>query len=86
MGLVFISWASSPTLAELHQRAEELIGQLGLEAKRDPARGVSSAELAATVERTLNLPQIAQLREKLIPEHTAKFSYRVLRTPSHLMR
>ena len=54
---------------ELHRRAAELIGQLGLEAENDPARGISPAELAGTVQHTLALPEVAQLRERLVPEH-----------------
>jgi exodeoxyribonuclease-5 len=55
---------------ELHRRAAELIGQLGLEAENDPARGISPAELAGTVQRTLALPEVAQLRERLVPERS----------------
>jgi ATP-dependent exoDNAse (exonuclease V) beta subunit len=61
---------TSVTPAELRRRAEELIGQLGLESEIDPARGISPVELAATVERTLGLPEVTQLRERLVPEHT----------------
>jgi hypothetical protein len=57
-------------VAELPQRSAELIAQLGFEPKRDPKDGISPAELAATVERTLSLPEIAKLRDRLIPEHT----------------
>jgi exodeoxyribonuclease-5 len=55
---------------ELHRRAAELIGQLGLGAENDPARGISPAELAGTVQRTLALPEVARLRERLVPEHS----------------
>ena len=55
---------------DLHRRAVELLAQLGLEPKSDPKRGISPAELAETIARTLSLPEIAQLRERLVPEHT----------------
>jgi ATP-dependent exoDNAse (exonuclease V) beta subunit len=58
------------TAPELHRRAQELIGQLGLEAESDPARRISPAELTGAVERTLALPEVAQLRERLVPEHS----------------
>jgi exodeoxyribonuclease-5 len=61
---------TSAAVADLRRRAVDLLGQLGLEPKSDPQTGISPAELAATVERTLNLPEIAQLRERLVPEHT----------------
>ena len=61
---------TAPAVADLHGRATELIGQLGLEPKADAQSGLSPAELAATVQRTLQLPEIAQLRDRLVPEHT----------------
>jgi ATP-dependent exoDNAse (exonuclease V) beta subunit len=61
---------TSATAAGLHRRAEELMAQLGLEPVSDPASGISPAELAATVERTLVIPEVAQLRERLLPEHS----------------
>jgi ATP-dependent exoDNAse (exonuclease V) beta subunit len=61
---------TSSTAADLHARALELLRQLGIEPKLDPQTGISAAELAATVERTLKIPEIAQLRERLVPEHT----------------
>jgi ATP-dependent exoDNAse (exonuclease V) beta subunit len=60
----------SATAAELHRRAEELMAQLGLEPNSDPASGISPAELAGTVERTLALPEVGELRERLLPEHS----------------
>jgi ATP-dependent exoDNAse (exonuclease V) beta subunit len=65
-----LSGETSAALADLHQRATQLLGQLGLELKDDPQAGISPAELAATIERTLKLPEVAQLRERLVPEHT----------------
>ena len=47
-----------------------LLGQLGRDAISDPTKGISPAELAATVVRTLNLPEIRQLRPRLVPEYT----------------
>ena len=61
---------TSATCAALYRRAGELIAQLGLEPNSDPASGISPGELAAAMERTLNLAEIAQLRERLVPEHT----------------
>jgi exodeoxyribonuclease-5 len=61
---------TSATPAELQRRAEELIAQLSLDPKSGPSFGISPAEVATTVERTLNLPEVAQLRERLFPEHT----------------
>ena len=58
---------TSATAAELHRRAEELMAQLELEPNSDPASGISPAELAATVERTLALPEVGELRERLLP-------------------
>jgi exodeoxyribonuclease-5 len=60
---------TSATGAALYRRAGELIAQLGLEPNSDPASGISPGELAAAMERTLNLAEIAQLRERLVPEH-----------------
>jgi ATP-dependent exoDNAse (exonuclease V) beta subunit len=58
------------TAAELHRRAEELMAQLGLEPNSDPASGISPAELAGTVQRTLALPEVGELRERLLAEHS----------------
>ena len=52
----------------LQARAAELIAQLGLEDARDASVGLSSAEMAATVVRTLQLPDIAALHPRLVPE------------------
>jgi exodeoxyribonuclease-5 len=58
------------TPAELERRAAELLAQLGREPSADPKSGISPREVAATVTRTLILPEIAELRPHLIPEHT----------------
>ena len=54
--------------AAVRARAAELIGQLSLDDAEDAAAGPSSTEMAATVMRTLRLPDIAALRPRLVPE------------------
>jgi ATP-dependent exoDNAse (exonuclease V) beta subunit len=54
--------------AYLERRARELLAQLGIEPADDPKSGIAPAELAATVVRTINLPEIQQLRLRLLPE------------------
>jgi exodeoxyribonuclease-5 len=54
--------------AALIERANTLIQALGLPVPADPAKGLSDAEIAGCVERTLHLPQIAALRPTLLPE------------------
>jgi len=51
-------------------RAAELLSQFGVEAATDPSRGITPAELAGTVLRTLALPEVAILRARLVPEST----------------
>ena len=58
------------TAAELERRATELLIQLGREPSVDPKIGIAPKELAATIMRTLNLPEIAALRPRLVPELT----------------
>jgi ATP-dependent exoDNAse (exonuclease V) beta subunit len=58
------------TTAELERRATELLSQLGREPSADPKFGIAPTELAATIVRTLNLPEIAALRPHLAPEYT----------------
>ena len=55
-------------LQALQSRSAELLGQLGLEDMRDPRDGPSSAEMADTIGRTLQLPVIAEIRSRLTPE------------------
>jgi ATP-dependent exoDNAse (exonuclease V) beta subunit len=55
--------------AELKSRANVLLAQLGLEDHADPSAGPSSDELAATIKRTLELPEIVELRYGLVPEY-----------------
>ncbi len=54
--------------ADLAKRAEALIGELGKAASEDAADGLSPKELANCVQRGLALPQIAELRPRLVPE------------------
>ncbi|WP_035722824.1 UvrD-helicase domain-containing protein [Bradyrhizobium sp. ARR65] len=56
------------SVSDLERRAVELLSQLGLESCQDPSKGISPAELASTVSRSLNLPEIAALRGSLAPE------------------
>lgn len=49
-------------------RAAELLSQLGVQDTEDPTSGPSSRELAGTVRRTIQLPDIAALRPRLLPE------------------
>ena len=52
----------------LKARASMLISQLGLTDQDDASIGPSSGELASTVQRTLQLPEIVRLRARLQPE------------------
>ena len=52
----------------LRQRAVELLAQLGTNDHADPAKGPSSAEIANSVCKTLELPLVAKHRPKLVPE------------------
>lgn len=54
--------------AGLRARAGQLIGQSGLDDSEDASAGPSSIELAASVLRTLQLPEVAALRPRLVPE------------------
>jgi len=49
-------------------RAKELLAQLAIAPSETPKDGISPAEIAATVIRTLNIPEIAELRPRLVPE------------------
>lgn len=55
-------------LATLEARASELLMQLGIHDPEDAATGPSSREMAAAAQRTLQIPEIAELRPKLLPE------------------
>jgi ATP-dependent exoDNAse (exonuclease V) beta subunit len=54
--------------AELERRATELLAQLGLEPSADPKVGIAPKELATTIVRTLDLPEITAIRPHLVPE------------------
>jgi ATP-dependent exoDNAse (exonuclease V) beta subunit len=64
-----LSGETEDAAPELERRAMELLAQLGREPSADPKFGVVPKELATTIVRTLNLPEIAELRPRLIPEH-----------------
>ena len=55
---------------EIERRGVELLGQLGIKPVDDPKTGIAPIEIAGTVVRTLNLPEIAELRSRLVPEHS----------------
>ena len=59
------TWGSPP---ELRTRAEILIRALDRPVVDDPAEGLAPTELADCVVRALSLPEIADLRHRLIPE------------------
>ena len=61
--------------SDTETRALELLQQLGVEPATDPKAGLSPGELAGTVMRTLSLPEIGQLRSRLVPEYSV-FGYR----------
>ena len=52
----------------MRHRAAELLAQLGAHDHADPAKGSSSAEIASSVRKTLELPLVAKYRPKLVPE------------------
>jgi hypothetical protein len=57
-------------LEVLVARASELMAQLSVAPSDQASPGISPHELAQTIVRTLNIPEIAQLRPRLVPEHT----------------
>ena len=56
------------TMPDLVARAGVLIRALGRTAVEDPAEGLAPAELADCIVRALSLPEIARLRQRLVPE------------------
>jgi superfamily I DNA/RNA helicase len=54
--------------ASLTARARDLLAQLGLADTDDPALGPCSGEIAASIQRAFQLPEIAALRPTLLPE------------------
>ena len=63
-----LSGETAESRASLMARAEALIRATGHRIAEDPARGLSPAELANCVVRTLSLPEIALLKPRLMPE------------------
>jgi exodeoxyribonuclease-5 len=55
-------------VAALQARAAELLTQLELTDTEDAAMGLSSSEMASTIHRALQLPDVAALRPRLLPE------------------
>jgi ATP-dependent exoDNAse (exonuclease V) beta subunit len=55
---------------EIERRTVELLRQFGIKPVDDPRTGIAPTEIAGTVVRTLNLPEIARLRSRLVPEHS----------------
>jgi ATP-dependent exoDNAse (exonuclease V) beta subunit len=53
---------------DLVARAEALVRELGIEPTEVAEMGLSPTELASTVRRTLELSDVAALRERLVPE------------------
>jgi hypothetical protein len=52
----------------LSTRADLLIEQLGHVPSADPALGFSGAEIGAAITRTLAIPEIARVRDRLVAE------------------
>ena len=63
-----LNFEVSDRAAELEVRAAELLAQLGIEPAINAKDGIAPTELAATVVRTLDLPEIRELRSRLRPE------------------
>jgi len=57
-------------LEALVARAQELMAQLSIAPSDKASDDISPHELAQTIVRTLNIPEIAELRPRLVPEHT----------------
>jgi exodeoxyribonuclease-5 len=55
-------------LQSLTLRASDLINSIGQTTHTDPSQGLSPEELATCVKRTLELPEIIELRPHLLPE------------------
>ena len=65
-----LSGETEDGLEVLVTRASELVAQLSVAPSDQASAGISPHELAQTIVRTLNIPEIAQLRPRLVPEHT----------------
>jgi ATP-dependent exoDNAse (exonuclease V) beta subunit len=59
---------TAETFERLETRACELLKQIGYEPAENRASGISAAELSSTIMRTLALPEIKELRDRLVPE------------------
>jgi hypothetical protein len=46
------------------------MAQLSITSSQRARDGISPREVAQTIVRTLNIPEIAELRPRLVPEHT----------------
>ena len=55
-------------IGSVQARATEFVAQLGFKEAQDASTGLCSVEMAATIMRTLKLPEIAALRPRLVPE------------------
>lgn len=66
----------------LKARANTLIAQLGLQDHADASAGPSSEEIASTVQRTLQFPEISELRSRLQPEYWVYSGTETVRTLS----
>jgi hypothetical protein len=70
----------------LTRRAAELLSQLGVLPAADAKSGIVPAELAETVAKTLRLPEVAALRQRLVPEHTIRSGNDLLvPNPGHML-
>jgi exodeoxyribonuclease-5 len=59
---------TAESVAALENRAAELIAMTGKDAVGDPSLGLCAAEIAATTQRALRIPEIAAVRDRLVPE------------------
>jgi ATP-dependent exoDNAse (exonuclease V) beta subunit len=59
---------TAEAIRALTARANTLLAQLGLNDQEDASIGPSSSEMASTVQTTLQLPEIVELRARLQPE------------------
>jgi exodeoxyribonuclease-5 len=57
-------------LDALVTRAKEFMAQLSITPSEKAGDGISPRDVAQTIVRTLNIPEIAELRPRLVPEHT----------------
>jgi ATP-dependent exoDNAse (exonuclease V) beta subunit len=64
-----LSGETDDDAAALQARAAELIESLGCPCVSDPATGLSPLEISHRVRSTLELPEIAALRPRLVPEY-----------------